>query len=113
MFISVKLLYVLIIYKEIYIYGFCFLNYKQISVLAGTADGRLFLVEKGEMKAAYNLQTLKEFDPTMSTIYPLGLQPLPEEQPLKITLCTFVKSKLMFVVNGHWVYYYKMKLDNK
>jgi hypothetical protein len=80
-------------------------------ILAGTIDGRIFLVENGELKSVYNIQTLSEFDPNMTDPNPLQVRPLSDGRDMKIQYFTLVRNGLMFVVNGYQVYYYKLKAN--
>ncbi|XP_029340916.1 cilia- and flagella-associated protein 57-like [Acyrthosiphon pisum] len=80
-------------------------------VLAGTIDGRLFLIENGELKSVYNIQTLSEFDPNVTGPNPLSVRPLSDGRDVKIQYFTPVKNGLLFVVNGYQIYYYKMKAN--
>lgn len=80
-------------------------------VLAGTVDGRIFLIENGELKSVYNIQTLSEFDLNVTGPNPLQVRPLSDGRDMKIQYFTPVRNGLMFVVNGYQVYYYKMKAN--
>ncbi|XP_025202982.1 cilia- and flagella-associated protein 57-like [Melanaphis sacchari] len=85
----------------------CWLNSER--VLAGTVDGRIFLIENGELKSVYNIQTLSEFDPNVIDPNPLQVRPLLDSRDMKIQYFTPVRNGLMFVVDGYQVYYYKIK----
>lgn len=82
-------------------------------VLAGTVDGRLFLVERGELKAIFFMQTLTEFDPNLTMSNPLYVRPRSEGDDMEIKFLLLVKNGLMFVANGCRVVYYKIQPDNK
>lgn len=78
-------------------------------VLAGTTDGRLFLVENGELKATYNAKTLLVLDPSVAIPNPLNVKRLPDVA--EIRYCTPFKNGLAFVVNEYWIYFYKTNDD--
>lgn len=81
------------------------------SIIAGTTDGRLFLVENGELKAVYNVYTLLDFDLCKAMKNPLETRPLSGIPKMKIRLCLPIKSGLMLVINSYCVYYYKITKD--
>lgn len=78
------------------------------SILAGTADGRLFVVDNGELKAVYNVCTLTDFDLQRTTKNPLETKPAIGDPDLTIGLCLPTKHGLMLVVNNYRVYYYSV-----
>ncbi|KAF0763554.1 cilia- and flagella-associated protein 57 [Aphis craccivora] len=85
----------------------CWLNGDRI--LAGTMDGRIVIVENGELIAVYNVKTMMDFDPKNRIKAPLDVVPLPKEsnQRMDIRCCIPIKIGLIFVFGDSCVYYYE------
>ncbi|XP_050424212.1 cilia- and flagella-associated protein 57-like [Adelges cooleyi] len=91
----------------------CWLNGDRI--LAGTVDGRIILVENGDLIAVYNAKTTLIFDPKIKVKAPLDVMPLPKKngQSTDIRCCVPFKKGLVFVVGDSRVYYYKIESDQR
>lgn len=85
------------------------------SILAGTMDGRLVIVENGELIAVYNAREMMNFDPKMRIKAPLDVIPLAKEgnQRIDIRCCIPFKMGLVFVFGDACVYYYEKTSDNR
>eukprot|EP00102_Acyrthosiphon_pisum_P002329 XP_001943650.2 PREDICTED: cilia- and flagella-associated protein 57-like [Acyrthosiphon pisum] len=85
----------------------CWLNGDRI--LAGTTDGRIVIVENGELIAMYNVKTMMDFDPKHRIKAPLDVVPLSKEsnQRMDIRCCIPIKIGLIFVFGDSCVYYYE------
>lgn len=72
-------------------------------------DGRLVIVENGELIAVYNSKTMIDFDPKIRIKAPLDVVPLAKEsnQRMDIRCCTPFKIGLLFVFGDSRVYYYE------
>lgn len=77
-------------------------------------DGRLAIVENGELIAMYNAKTMIDFDPKIRIKAPLDVVPLSKEanRRLDIRCCIPFKMGLIFVIGDSCVYYYDKK-DHK
>lgn len=76
-------------------------------------DGRLFIVESGDLKAVYHIQTLTIFDPSITMNAPLTVRPLSADQDMNVGVSMPIKNGLMFVINSYWIYYYKAMPDDR
>jgi len=78
-------------------------------------DGRLVIVENGELIAVYNAKTTMNFDPKTRIKAPLDVVPLSKEdnQRMDIRCCTSFKIGLMFVCGDSCVYYYEKTSDHR
>lgn len=78
-------------------------------------DGRLILVENGELVAVYNAKTMLDFDPKIRIKAPLDVAPLFREgnQRMDIRCCTPFKMGLIFAIGDSCVYYYEKTSDHK
>jgi hypothetical protein len=72
-------------------------------------DGRIVIVENGELIAVYNVKTMMDFDPKNRIKAPLDVIPLPKEsnQRMDIRCCIPIKIGLIFVFGDSCVYYYE------
>lgn len=72
-------------------------------------DGRIVIVENGELIAMYNVKTMIDFDPKHRIKAPLDVVPLSKEnnQRMDIRCCIPIKIGLIFVYGESCVYYYE------
>lgn len=91
----------------------CFKNCFRI--LAGTMDGRLVIVENGELIAVYNAKSMTDFDPRIRIKAPLDVIPLTKEsnQRMDIRCCIPLKLGLVFVIGDSRVYYFEKTSDHR
>lgn len=78
-------------------------------------DGRLIIVENGELIAVYNAKRMMDFDPKVRIKAPLDVVPLPKEgdRQMDIRCCTPFKLGLVFVIGDSCVYYYEKTSDHR
>lgn len=78
-------------------------------------DGRLIIVENGELIAVYNAKTMNDFDPKIRIKAPLDVVPLPMDKDKRIDIrcCIPFKLGLLFVIGDSCVYYYEKTFDYK
>jgi len=78
-------------------------------------DGRLVIVENGELIAVYNAKTMLDFDPKIRIKAPLDAAPLSREenQRMDIRCCTPFKKGLIFVIGDACIYYYEKTSDHR
>lgn len=78
-------------------------------------DGRLVIVENGELIAVYNAKTVTSFDPKTRIKAPLDVVPLSREdnQRMDIRCCTPFKIGLAFVFGDSCIYYYEKTSDHR
>lgn len=83
--------------------------------MAGTMDGRLVIVENGELIAVYNAKTMIDFDPKNRMKAPLDVVPLAREGNVRMDIryCTPFKIGLVFVFGDSCVNYYEKTTDNR
>ncbi|XP_050426704.1 cilia- and flagella-associated protein 57-like [Adelges cooleyi] len=86
----------------------CWVNGNRI--LAGTSDCRLVLVDEGDLKAVFIVQTLLDLDLTIKLKNPADVLPLPVkyEQKTCIKCCVSFEGGLLFVVGDFEVYYFEL-----
>lgn len=78
-------------------------------------DGRIMIVENGELIAVYNAKTMKDLDPKIRIKAPLDVVPLPKEinRLTDIRCCIPLKKGLVFVYGDSCVYFYEKTSDRK
>lgn len=83
--------------------------------MAGTMDGRLLIVENGELIAVYNARTMINLDPKTRIKAPLDVVPLAKEGNQQMDIRCFIPFKigLVFVFGDACVYYYEKTSDNR
>jgi len=78
-------------------------------------DGRLVIVENGELIAVYNAKSMINFDPKTRIKAPLDVVPLSKEdnQRMDIRCCIPFKIGLVFVFGDSCIYYYEKTSDHR
>ncbi|XP_050525213.1 cilia- and flagella-associated protein 57-like isoform X2 [Daktulosphaira vitifoliae] len=91
----------------------CWLNGDRI--LAGTVDGRIILIENGDLIAIYNAKTTTTLDPKLKLKNPLDVIPLNRKngELTDIRCCISFKKGLVFVIGDSTVYCFEKTNDQK
>lgn len=78
-------------------------------------DGRIIIVENGELIAVYNAKTMIDLDPKIRIKAPLDVVPLPKEvnRRMDIRCCIPSKKGLVFVFGDSCVYFYEKTSGHK
>lgn len=78
-------------------------------------DGRIIIVENGELIAVYNAKTMIDLDPKIRIKAPLDVVPLPKEvnRQTDIRCCIPSKKGLVFVFGDSCVYFYEKTSGHK
>lgn len=82
-------------------------------VLAGTTDGRLFLIERGELKSIQCMHTFPEFDPDMNMSKSMLMKQMASSKKMEIKHLQMIKNGFIFVVDGCRAIYYRMQSNMK
>ncbi|XP_050529265.1 cilia- and flagella-associated protein 57-like [Daktulosphaira vitifoliae] len=85
------------------------------TVLAGTVDGRLILIDDGDLKAIYTVQNLIDLDPTIKLKNPADVMSIlpKDEKKVDIKCCISFDKGILFMVGNFEVYYYELKIDGR
>lgn len=78
-------------------------------------DGRIVIIENGELIAVYNVKSIIDFDSKVRIKAPLDVVPLTknDNQRMDIRCCIPLKIGLVFVFGDSCVYYYEKTSNHR